>query len=134
LMADFPSCHLPWLNSILTPILNTIRYYNAFSELLPGELSPDSLTKLLDLGFDGIVATGTEMTTWQEMKGGRSCVLGKAIPARLLNSMPDELQEYIESQLKENAKPGVFLTTDWEVPLEMPPDNMHLVMDTIYKH
>jgi uroporphyrinogen-III decarboxylase len=132
LMADFLSGHLPWLKSIFAPILNTIRFYNAFSVLLPGELSPDSLANLLDLGFDGIVATGTEMTTWQEIKGGRSCVLGQAIPARLLNSMPNELQDYIESQLKENAKSGVFLTTDWEVPLEMPPDNMHLVMNTIF--
>jgi hypothetical protein len=36
--------------------------------------------------------------------------------------------------LKEKVKPGVFLTTDWEVPSEMPPENMRLVMNTIFKH
>jgi uroporphyrinogen decarboxylase len=132
LTAVFPSGHLPWLKSIFAPILNTIRFYNAFSVLLPGELSPDSMANLLDLGFDGIVSTGIEMTAWQEIKGGRSCALGKAIPTRFLNSVPNELQDYLESQLKVKPKPGVFLTTDWEVPSEMPPDNMHLVMNTIF--
>jgi uroporphyrinogen-III decarboxylase len=134
LTAAFPTSHLPWLKSIFAPILNTIRYYNAFSVLLPGELSPDNMANLLDIGFDGIVSTGIDMTAWQEIKGGRSCLLGKAIPTRLLNSVPNELQDYLESQLKEKANPGVFLTTDWEVPSEMPPDNMHLVMKTIFKH
>jgi len=134
LMPVFPAAHLPWLRSTFSPILNIVRFYNAFSVLLPGESSPDNLANLLDLGFDGIVAAGIDLTTWNRLKGGRSCILGKAIPSHLLASGPRELQTYLETDLPGKIEPGVFLTTDWEVPPDAPPDNIHLVMNMVSKH
>jgi len=134
LMPVFPAAHLSWLRSVFSPIVNMVRFYNAFSVLLPGESSPDNITNLLDLGFDGIVAAGIDVNTWYKVKGGRSCILGNAIPTRLLNSDLRELQAYLETHLPERIEPGVFLTTDWEVPPETPPDNVHLVMNMISKH
>ncbi len=131
LTTAFPVTYLPRLKSIFSPVLNVIRFYNAFSVLLPGEASPDNVANLLDLGFDGIVAAEIDTDTWNELKRGRSCVLGKAIPARLLNSEPGELQAYLEKYISVKNKPGVFLTTDWEVPPDTPPDNMHLVMNMV---
>ena len=58
LMAVFPAEHLAWAESILSPIINTVRFYNAFSVLLPGETSPDSISSSINIGFDGIVAAG----------------------------------------------------------------------------
>jgi uroporphyrinogen decarboxylase len=121
------------ISSVFSSIINTVRFYNAFSVLLPGESSPDNLTNLLDLGFDGIVAPGITVNAWHKIKNGRSCILGKAVPARLLNSNPRELQTYFETYLSEKIEPGVFLTTDWEVPPETPPDNIHLLMNMISK-
>jgi uroporphyrinogen-III decarboxylase len=132
-MAIFPPAQLSWLRSTLSPIVNMVRFYDAFSVLLPGESSPDNITNLLDLGFDGIVAAGIDANTWHKVKGGRSCILGKAIPIRLLSSSLRELQAYLETNLPERIEPGVFLTTDWEVPPETPPDNLHLVMNMISK-
>jgi len=131
LTADFPAAHLPWLKSVFSPVSGVIRFYNAFSVLLPGETSPDNIASLLDLGFDGIVASGVDINVWNKMKGGRSCILGKAIPPRVLNSSPAELQAYLDEYLPERIEPGMFLTTDWEVPPETPPDNMHLLMNTV---
>lgn len=132
-MAVFPAAHLSWLKSTFSPIVNMVRFYNAFSVLLPGESSSDNLANLVDLGFNGIVAAGIDLNTWNKLKGGRSCVLGKAIPSRLLTSEPKKLQAYLETQLPERIEPGVFLTTDWEVPPDTPPDNVHLVMNMISK-
>ncbi len=134
LMPVFPPANLSWLRSVFSPILNVVRFYNAFSVLLPGESSPHNIASLLDLGFDGIVATGIDTNTWNKLKGGRTGVLGKAIPARLLNSSTRELQVYLDTNLPEKIEPGVFLTTDGEVPPETPPDNIHLVMNTVLKH
>ena len=122
------------LRLTFSPIVNTVRFYNAFSILLPGESSPDKITNLLDLGFDGIVAPGIAVNTWHKIRNGRSCILGKAIPARLLNSDSGELQTYLETYLTQITGPGVFLTIDWELPPETPPDNVHLVMKMIGKH
>jgi uroporphyrinogen-III decarboxylase len=133
LMPILPPAHLSWLRSTLSPILNTIRFYNAFSILLPGEASPENLANLVELGFDGVVAAEIDLDTWNELKGGRSCILGKAVPSRLLTSGQKELQEYLELSLPTKIERGVFLTTDWEVPADTPPDNIHLFMNMLSK-
>jgi uroporphyrinogen-III decarboxylase len=133
LVGALPLAHIPWLNSIFSPVMNTVRFYDAFSILLPGESSADGLANLIDLGFDGIVTTGIDLTIWNRLKGGRPCILGKAIPSHFLRSERKELQGYLETQLQGGTELGVFLTTDWEVPPDTPPDNVHLIMNTISK-
>jgi uroporphyrinogen-III decarboxylase len=131
LMATLPAAHLSRMSSVLSPVINLVRFYNTFSVLLPGEPSPDNVTSLIDLGFDGVVTAGMDASTWHKLKGGRSCVLGKALPARVLNSSSGELPAYLETNLPEKVERGVFITTDWEVPPETPPDNIHLLMRMI---
>jgi uroporphyrinogen-III decarboxylase len=133
LMALFPPARLPWLRSVFLPLLNTIRFYNAYSVLLPGSPAPDKLAGLLDLGFDGVAAAGIDADTWQKIKGGRSCVLGRAIPADVLNSGVKEVQEYLDKYKSGRVEPGVFLTTDSEVPAPTSPENIHLIMSMISK-
>src|SRR4030042_5506035 len=41
-----PPGQFSWLRSIFSPIVNTVRFYNAFSILLPGESSPNNITNL----------------------------------------------------------------------------------------
>jgi uroporphyrinogen-III decarboxylase len=126
-----PTEHLSWLESTLSPIINTVRFYNSFSVLLTGEMPPDSLSGLIDLGFDGIVAAGIDVATWNEIKGGRRCCLGKAIPSHVLASPKNELQGYLDANFSGGSERGVFLTTDWEVPPDTPSENINLVMQTL---
>jgi uroporphyrinogen-III decarboxylase len=125
--------HLSWLRSVFSPVINTVRFYNACSILLPGESPPENITCLLDLGFDGIVAFGIDATTWQRMKNGHSRVLGKAIPAPVLNSGAKEIKDYLDKYVPEKIEPGVFLTTDWEVPAATAPENIQLIMNLVSK-
>jgi hypothetical protein len=134
LMPGFPPAHLPWLASVFSPVVNTVRFYNAFSVLLPGASSPDNITGLLDLGFDGIVAAGIDINAWQKMKNGRSCALGKAVPAQVLHSGAKELKEYLEKYIPDKIEPGAFLTIDREVPAPTPPENIHMIMNTVSKN
>jgi uroporphyrinogen-III decarboxylase len=131
--ASIPAAHLPWMQSVLAPILNTVRFYNAASVLLPGDVSGNELDGLIDLGYDGIVAAGIDLITWNRLKRGRNGVLGKAIPAGLISGAHDELKEYLKEQLPDCAGEGIFLTTDGEVPPDTPPENIRLVMDMISK-
>jgi uroporphyrinogen-III decarboxylase len=130
-LASLPVAHLHRLRSAFSPIINTVRFYNAFSALLPGTSLPDTITNLLDLGFDGIVASGIDVNAWQKIRNGRSCILGSAIPAPVLNSGVNELQEYLDEYMPDKIEPGVFLTTDGEVPAETPPENIQLIMNLI---
>ena len=131
LMAILPSAFLVKLQSFLSPIINTINFYNAYSVLLPGDASFEKLAGIIDLGFDGIVVSEIEDNTWSKIKNGRDCVFGKAIPSHLFNTDKNELQKYLETYLSGSIIPGVFLTTDWEVPSDIPPENFHLVMDMV---
>jgi uroporphyrinogen-III decarboxylase len=134
LMPLFPPAHLSWLRSVFSPILNIVRFFNAFSILLPGASPPDNITNLLDLGFDGVVASGIDTNAWQKIKNGRSCILGSAIPTHVLGSGVKEVKEYLDEYIPGKIEPGVFLTTDWEVPAETPPDNINLAMNMVSGH
>jgi len=133
-IAFCPPGFLARLRTVFSPIVNTVRFYNAFCILLPGESSPGNIADLLDLGFNGIVAPGVAPDAWNKMRNGRPCTLGRAIPVRLLNADSGGLQQYLETYLSGTSGPGVFLTTDWELPAETPPDNVHLLMNILSKH
>jgi uroporphyrinogen-III decarboxylase len=131
LMATCPNVLLSQLQSFMSPILNTIRFYNAFSVLLPGDITPDRLSDIIDLGFDAIAVHSMLMEDWKDIRGERPCVLGQAIPSRLLLSGGEELNDYLEDFFPEKGEKGVFLTTDWEVPPDTPPEYFHQVMNKI---
>ena len=122
---------LGWLQPVVSPILNTVRFYNAWSVLLPGDASPETLGGLIDLGFDAIVAAGIDVVAWNKIQGGRTCVLGKAIPAGVLAGPHAALQQYLKAELPGCAGTATFLTTDGEVPPDTPPENIRLVVDMI---
>jgi uroporphyrinogen-III decarboxylase len=133
LISLFPTDRLPWLHSVFSPLVNTVRFYNTFSVLLPGESSPGTVSDLLDLGFDGIVGCGIDADAWQKIKNGHPCILGRAIPAHVLTSGVKEVQDYLDKHVPEKIESGVFLTTDWEVPAGTPPENMQLIMNLTTK-
>lgn len=122
LVSQLPAGRLGWLGPVLSPLVNTVRFYNAYTVLLPGMAS--DLSSLAELGFDGTIGP-------LESKSPKG-VLGKAIPAQVLRSRPAEFQDWLmKSNLPALAGPGAFLTMDWEVPADTPPDNLHLLMNTI---
>ena len=131
LIPTLPITYVAQLQSILSPIVNTIRFYNAFSVLLPGNATRGRLSDIMDLGFDAITVDKMLIEDWKDIRGIRPCVLGQAIPSRLLVSGGEELNNYLEGFLPQKGETGVFLTTDWEVPSDTPPENFHQVMDKI---
>jgi uroporphyrinogen-III decarboxylase len=131
LLPSLPAERRPWLESALSPLVNTVRFFNAFSVLLPGEINTEELSGLLDLGFDGVAAGGIDAAAWQDIRAGRPCVLGHAIPSRLLLSGGPELQDYIDKYLPGKDETGVFLTTDWEIPDAAPADVVRSLMKMV---
>jgi uroporphyrinogen-III decarboxylase len=131
LISRLSTDQLSWLRSVFSPIVNTVRFYNAFSVLLPGEPSPDTITDLPDLGCDGMVASGIDADAWQKIKNERAGVLGRAIPAPVLASGAKEVKDYLDKYIPEKIEPGVFLTTDGEVPAGTAPENIQLIMNSI---
>lgn len=59
--------------------------------------------------------------------------MGKAVPSHLFVADLKELQAYFEAHPPLKNEPGGFLTTDWEVLPDTPPDNVHFIMEMVSK-
>ncbi len=119
------------LEGTLGPLVNSVRFYNAFTVLVPGTVNPDTLGELIGLGFDGVVAPGVGIETWQAAAGGRGCALGLAVPSTILLNGGDAVKEYLKNYLPDGPMPGVFVTTEGDVPPATPPESLKAVMQTV---
>jgi uroporphyrinogen-III decarboxylase len=131
LAASLPAGQVPWLSSVLGPLVNTVRFYNAFPVLLPLGASPVSAARLAAAGCDGIAAAGIDPSAWKNAARGLSAVFGMAVPAGILAGDTNELEEHLKRYLPEYPVSGVFLTTDDQVLAETPPENFQLLMKTV---
>jgi uroporphyrinogen-III decarboxylase len=122
---------LTQLEGTLAPLVNTVRFYNAFSVLVPGAVNQDTLGDVMGLGFDGIAAPGIDIETRQAAPGGRSCALGLAVPSETLLEGGDAVKNYLGRYLPGGPVPGVFVTTEGDVPPATPPDSLRAVMELV---
>ena len=119
------------LEGTLGPLVNSVRFYNAFTVLVPGQVSADKLGDLIGMGFDGVALTGIDVVAWQAAAGGRSCALGLAVPSATLLEGGDAVRDYLEKYLPGGPEPGVFVTTEGDVPAAAPPDSLKAVMNRL---
>ncbi len=119
------------LEPALGPLVNSVRFYNAFTVLVPGAVNPDTLGDLIGLGFDGIAAAGITIETWQAAAGGRSCALGLAVPSEVLRQGGNAVKEYLRNYLPGGPVPGVFVTTEGDVPPATPPESLRTVTELV---
>jgi uroporphyrinogen-III decarboxylase len=119
------------LEAALAPLVNTVRFYNAATILIPGEVAPGKLGGLIGLGFDGIAAANIDFETWEAARADRLCALGVAIPSTTLTEGASAVKDYLEKYLPKGREAGVFVTTEGDVPAATPPESLRAVMDTL---
>jgi uroporphyrinogen-III decarboxylase len=119
------------LEGTLGPLVNSVRFYNAFTVLVPGAINPATLDEITGLGFDGVVAAGIDIKTWQAVSAGRPGALGLAVPSEILLKGGDAVKEYLAPYLPAVPEPGIFVTTDGDVPPATPPDSLRAVVELL---
>ena len=125
--------HFSLARSVFGPIWNTVRFYNAHPVLMLRGCSTDKLDHLLDLGADSTVVSGEiDFTYLNKAVSKRDLVFGYAIPCSALADPQQELDDYV-SKYFATARSRMFLTTEWEVPADTPPENMHELIKLITK-
>jgi uroporphyrinogen decarboxylase len=123
--------HFSLARSVYGPICNTVRFYNAHPVLLLRECNPGNLEQFLDLGADSTVVGGEmDFSYLKKVISERDLVFGCAIPCSALVDPQQELADYI-SKYSTIESSRTFLTTEWEVPADTPPENMHELMRLI---
>jgi len=132
-LADSVLPHLPirYLSlalSVFKPLVNVIRFYDSVPILLARGCTKDSLELLTTMEVDGMVVDGAIESDLREKNP--HCVVGKAISLPLLQGPKEKLIAHIQGCLKGDWR-GLFISTEWQVPYDTSPENIHAVMKSI---
>ena len=127
-MPQLPIRNLPLALSVLKPLVNVIRFYNSVPLLLVHGCTKDSLELLAKTDVDGMVVDGIiESDMRQKLP---HCVVGRTIPSSVLKGPKDKLIAHIKDCLRGDGR-GHFISTEWQVPYDTPPENMHEIIKSI---
>ena len=127
-MPRLPTRYLPFALSVLKPVVNVIRFYNSLPLLLANGCNKESLKLLTNMEVDGMVVdSNIEADVRQQQV---RCVVGRTIPSSVLEGAKERLLAHIENHLKGDRR-GVFISTEWQVPYDTPPENIHEIIRAI---
>jgi len=128
ILPQLPIRHLPLALSVLKPLVNVIRFYDAVPILLARGCTKDSVELLTKVEVDGMVVDGGLESDLREK--APDCVVGKAISLPLLQGPKENLIAHLQDCLKGDRR-GLFISTEWQVPYDTPPENIHAIMKSI---
>ena len=131
-LADSVLSRIPPANSSLTlsvlnPLLNVIRFYDSIPLLLTTGCSQESLDLLAEVDVEALVADGPIGPEFKQKMP--HCIVGRALPGTVLQGPEEDLAVYLKGLLADGQ--GQFISTEWQVPYDTPPANMHRVMKSI---
>lgn len=132
-----PDEHLTAARSLFGPIFNTIRFYNASSVLMTNIEQEKNLDVIFKLNADGVISSHRSSFLFQQvMEAARKkgTILGIAVPNQILTASETKINEFLLECFGGNGYKKVFLTTDWEIPLDADPEKMHLLSKCIAAH
>ena len=127
-LPQLPVRYLPLALSVINPLVNVIRFYDSVPILLARGCTKDSLELLTKMEVDGMVVDGAIESDLREKIP--HCVVGKAIPLPLLQGPKEKLIAHLQDCLKGDGR-GLFISTEWQIPYDTPPENIHAIVKSI---
>lgn len=124
-MPRLPVRYLPLAMSVLGPLINAIRFYNSVPLLLAHGCTRNAVELLCKMEIDGMVADGDVELELRQMMF--SSVVGHSIPSSVLTGSKEALAAHVGGSLNDDGK-SPFISTEWQVPYETPPENVLEVM------
>lgn len=132
MLPQFPLEKFPIFFPVVRPILNIVSFYNAWLILMTKECPPEKLDILFKLGVSGVVIDMEgDFSVVKKRASEQGIVIGGALPFSILNAESEYLEQYIRACLEKVGNKGFFLTTKWEIPTAIPPENIHKIMKVI---
>jgi uroporphyrinogen decarboxylase len=114
-----------FLSSFLTPLVNMCTFYNVHHVLITKIEEEEKLNILQRLNIDGVVLKFTEDNIRLLSESAKNLIFGIGIPHTILEKPETEIVQFLEKNLTRGTDKRIFLTTEWEVPLESKPENIH---------
>lgn len=118
------------LRGTYRPLWNVARFYNAPGILVLREHQPAGLAELTALGATAL-ALGQVGHAADEAWPNARVVPGRAISAAALAGSPTTVAAAIDKVASSAPASPWFLTTEWEVPTDTPPENLHAAVAAV---
>ncbi len=128
ILPQLPIRYLPLALSVLKPLVNVIRFYDSVPIFLAHGCTKDSLELLTNIEVNAMVVDGGIESDLREKIP--HCVVGRAIPSPLLKGPKEKLIAHIQDCLRGDWR-GLFISTEWQVPYDTPPENLHAILKAI---
>ena len=123
--------HAERLRSLFRPVWNIVRYHNAYSVLLTKQANLSNLEHLSSFGADGVVVSAGVGPLNTDGLQKSSCVVGMGLPSSILLTKEGGAGEYVARTLQAGRDRRFFITTEWEIPSDTFPENLHEIMKAI---
>ncbi|MDP2727955.1 MAG: uroporphyrinogen decarboxylase family protein [Dehalococcoidia bacterium] len=110
----------------LTSLWNVVRYYKAYPLLMVRCEANPPLDGIFALGADGVLCSGPFKLKELKAKAlARNASFSLGIPSRRFLAEKGEAVQSVADCLFQARGAKFFLASEWEVPLETPPENLH---------
>lgn len=119
------------LASPLKSIFNVVRFYERKSILVARVRDDEQVISLCNLGADAVSVSGDiGIEEISKKAHERNCRFSVTLPDVVFKENSPEGSELIERAVK-SGQPGLFLSSEWEVPRDTDVNTMHAIMKII---
>jgi uroporphyrinogen decarboxylase len=123
-LPQLPQRYFPMALSVLGPLYNVIRFYNGLLLLLATACTRESVGLLTKMEADAM-AVDSSIEAHLRQDASR-CIVGQTIPCSVVEGPKEQLTAHMDNHLK-GERAGAFVSTEWQVPYDTPPENMHQI-------
>ncbi|HLB12183.1 MAG TPA: uroporphyrinogen decarboxylase family protein [Dehalococcoidia bacterium] len=110
----------------LASIWNVVRYYKAYPMLMARCSDTLPLDKLFGLGADGVLVSGPfAMEEVRQAAQARHVCFSLGVPLASFLADKGESARSVTDDLRLAGGSRFFLSSEWEVPVDTPPENLH---------
>lgn len=118
--------------SVMRTIRNIAGFYNAYSLVITRGCRQDNIGPILRLEADGMALAGdTGYKQIESSAPGHDRCLSISIPSSALLGTLAELRAALLDRIAMLGKRRLFLSTEWDVPYQTDPSNMHELVRAI---
>lgn len=120
------------IGSRLTPLWNITRFYRANSLILTRNAKREQAEAISSLGADGVVL-GAPLPSGDLIRRAKVRI-GFALPLAILLKKEGEFEDQISRCLAQMTAADDFLTTEWDIPIDTPIQNMYKLAQVLQRH
>jgi uroporphyrinogen-III decarboxylase len=126
---DINAQRIKQLSEIFASIWNVVHFYEASGLIITKDCNEKQVQATSELGGDGIMNIQDQVKiNMNDITKKYDIYLGSPIPSSKLSQDPKKFEEYVAQEIGNIRKERRFITTELEIPLDIPLENIHQIV------